>query len=61
VKLADWWVNYICPPGGSVLDPFSGVGSIGVSVVKSGRSYTGIELSEAYCGIARERLKELGA
>lgn len=28
--LAAWWVRYICPPGGVVLDPFAGVGSIGV-------------------------------
>jgi len=22
LKLADWWVRYICPPGGTVCDPF---------------------------------------
>src|SRR5438270_640077 len=23
-RLCEWWVRYICPPGGTVLDPFAG-------------------------------------
>ncbi len=39
-----------------VLDPFMGSGTTGVSVVKSGRRFIGIELSEEYFDIACQRI-----
>lgn len=27
-ELAAWWIRYICPPGGVVLDPFGGAGTM---------------------------------
>ena len=39
-----------------VLDPFMGSGTTAVAAVLEGRSYIGIEQSERYCKIARERL-----
>ncbi len=39
-----------------VLDPFMGSGTTAVAAVLEGRSYIGIEQSERYCEIARERL-----
>ena len=42
-----------------VLDPFMGSGTTAVAAVLEGRSYIGIEQSERYCGIARERLAGL--
>lgn len=55
-RLADWWTRYLCPAGGSVLDPFAGVGSCGLPAVASGRSYLGIEIDPSYCATANERL-----
>lgn len=41
-----------------VLDPFSGAGTTAVACRMTERSYIGIELSEEYCRVARDRLKE---
>lgn len=48
----------ICPPGGTVLDPFTGSGSTGVAALQAGRSFVGIELSSHYHQVASERLAE---
>jgi hypothetical protein len=56
--LTDWWVNYICPPGGTVLDPFMGSGTTGLSAIQHGRNFIGIEQDRHYCEIAEKRLKE---
>jgi site-specific DNA-methyltransferase (adenine-specific)/site-specific DNA-methyltransferase (cytosine-N4-specific) len=42
--------------GGRVLDPFFGSGTTGVVANEIGRECTGIELSEEYAQLARERL-----
>ena len=44
-------------PGNLVLDPFFGSGTVGVSAVKNGWQYVGIEKSEEYCRMASERIK----
>lgn len=44
------------PPGGLVLDPFSGAGTTGVAALAIGRRYLGIDLNPAYHDIARPRL-----
>ncbi|WP_371740832.1 DNA-methyltransferase [Desulfovibrio desulfuricans] len=46
----------ISQPGGTVLDPFMGGGSVGVACAESGRSYVGIELSAEYFAISRNRI-----
>lgn len=56
LPLASWWVRYICPPGGTVLDPFMGSGTVGVAAVQSGRSAIGIEREAEYVEIARARI-----
>jgi DNA modification methylase len=43
LKLADWWLRYLCPPGGICLDPFSGTATMGLAAVKQGKGYIGIE------------------
>lgn len=48
----------ICPESGTVLDPFMGSGSTGVACINTGRSFTGIELSEEYYSTAMRRVRE---
>lgn len=43
LELADLLVRYLCPPGGTVLDPFAGSCNIGVAALRSGRNYIGID------------------
>jgi site-specific DNA-methyltransferase (cytosine-N4-specific) len=45
-----------CPPGGMVLDPFSGTGTTGVAALQSGRSYTGIDLNPDFTATAKNVL-----
>lgn len=48
----------ICPPGGTVLDPFAGAGSTGVAAVRAGRDFLGLELTSHYAEIADERIRQ---
>jgi hypothetical protein len=58
LALCSWWVRYICPPGGTVLDPFSGSGTVGLAAQQHGCSYVGIEKMPEYHAIAQRRLAE---
>jgi modification methylase len=40
-----------------VLDPFMGSGTTAVSAINNDRAFIGIELSKAYCEMARKRIK----
>lgn len=44
-------------PGDLVVDPFNGSGTTGVSAVRNGRKYVGVEKSEKFADIATERLR----
>lgn len=52
-------VNRLSERGDKVLDPFLGSGTTAVAAKTLGRNYVGIEISEDYCKIARERLKSV--
>ena len=56
LALCRWWVRYLCPPGGTVLDPFSGSASTGVAALREGRRYVGIEQDARYADASRQRL-----
>jgi len=58
IDLMSFLVNVYVPTGGHVLDPFNGSGSTGIATVKSGRDYTGIELSKHYCELSEARISE---
>ena len=43
-------------PGDIIFDPFIGSGTTAVAAIRTGRHYIGIDISEEYCQIARERI-----
>jgi len=59
--LMQWLVKLVCPPGGTVLDPFAGSGSTAVACVKTGRACVAVEREEEYCRIAERRIAEAEA
>jgi len=48
-------IEYGCPPGGLVLDPFMGSGSTLIAARDSGRRAIGIDIREDQCEIAARR------
>ncbi len=42
----------------TVLDPFMGSGTTAIAAIKLSRNFVGIELSQEYCDLSEERLKE---
>jgi DNA modification methylase len=56
VELMRWLVRLVTPPGGLVLDPFSGSGSTGIAAVLEGRAFLGIEREARYVDVACARL-----
>ena len=57
VKLMNYLVNLITPEGGTVLDPFMGSGSTGMSCKENGFNFIGIDLDEEYVNISKARIK----
>jgi hypothetical protein len=53
-------MRYLCrivtPPGGVVLDPFTGSGTTGIAAMREGFGFIGIELKPEYASIANARL-----
>jgi site-specific DNA-methyltransferase (adenine-specific) len=58
VALAQRCIRLGCPPGGLVLDSFSGSGTTGVAARQLGRRFIGIDLDPACHDIARRRLTD---
>jgi hypothetical protein len=58
LALCSWWVRYVSPVGGVVLDPFQGSGTVGLAALSLGRHYVGIERDTDYHAIAVRRLAE---
>ena len=57
LKLMRYLCRLICPPGGTVLDPFTGSGSTGVAALQEGFNFVGFELESEYHAIATRRLQ----
>lgn len=52
------WITLVCPPGGVVLDPFTGSGSTGVAAMyhSPNTRFIGVEMDPTYHGIANARI-----
>jgi hypothetical protein len=57
VELMRWLVRLVTPPGGVVLDPFTGSGTTGVACVREGFKFVGIEREPEYHSIATARIQ----
>jgi len=55
--LMEYLVKLVTPPGGTVLDPFTGSGSTGKAALLNGFKFIGIELTADYMPIIEGRLK----
>lgn len=54
--LMQWLCRMVTPPGGTVLDPFTGSGSTGVAAVLEGFDFVGCEMTEEYLPIIHARI-----
>lgn len=57
ISLMRWLVRLVTPPGGLVLDPFTGSGTTGCAAVLEGFDFIGIEREAEYAEIAQARIK----
>jgi site-specific DNA-methyltransferase (adenine-specific) len=55
-RLVEICIEAGCPPGGTVLDPFLGSGTVAVVAERLGRTCYGIELNPEFAKQARERI-----
>lgn len=58
-RLAEWFIRSWCPPGGLVLDPFSGSGTTVAAAVTLGRRGIGADLRLSQCQLGSRRCSEL--
>lgn len=56
IDLMRWLVRLVTPPGGLVLDPFTGSGTTGCAAMLEGFRFVGIEREPEYAAIARARI-----
>jgi site-specific DNA-methyltransferase (adenine-specific) len=55
--LMRYLIKLVTPPGGTVLDPFTGSGSTGKAAILEGFTFIGCELTEEYIPIIQGRLE----
>ena len=55
--VAEWCGKLICPPGGTILDPFNGSASTGVAALRNGWNYIGIDAVPEYIDMSARRLE----
>jgi DNA modification methylase len=46
-----------CPPGGTVLDPFTGTAPTAIACIRTGRKFVGIEIDEQHFEAAEQRIR----
>lgn len=57
IALMRYLVRLVTPPGGTVLDPFTGSGTTGIAAILEGNKFIGIELNPEYAVIADTRIR----
>ena len=57
LELPLYFIQHFSKPNDLILDPFCGSGTTCVAAKMLGRRYIGIDISEEYCQIARDRLR----
>ena len=55
VKLMLWCLGFL-PTATAILDPYMGVGSVGVACIRTGRHFIGVEIDPAYFAVAKRRI-----
>ena len=58
IRLLQYLIEYSCPAGGLVVDPFMGSGATLLAARSSGKKAIGIEIDEKYCEIAASKLAQ---
>lgn len=56
-EVADWFIRNFTDDNDIICDCFMGLGTTGISCMKYGRSFIGIELNKDYFDIAKERIE----
>ena len=54
--LAAWWVRYLAPRGGVVVDPCGGTMTMGLAAVRQGRRFLGCERMAQHFAAGVERM-----
>lgn len=57
LKLMDYLVRMVTPKGGTTLDPFMGSGTTGISAIRNGFRFIGIEREPDYFELAKARME----
>lgn len=60
IALMRWLAKLVCPPGGTILDPFAGIGTTLLAAQAEGFDAVGIEREAEYVEIARKRIEGAG-
>lgn len=61
LRLVRPYLEALCPPGGTVLDPFLGSGTTAHAAVVSGRDFVGIDVRASQIDLTQRRLAEVWA
>lgn len=61
VDLPAFFIKMLSPEGGLVVDPFGGSGTTGIAALSLSRHCVLIDNNQAYCKVAKERLKKEAA
>lgn len=60
-KLAEFFIRSFCPPGGTVLDPFAGSGTVAAAAERCGRNSISVDIRQSQVDLTKKRLaKEHG-
>jgi len=54
--LINWWLRYIAPDGGLVVDPFMGSGTTAVAAIKQRKHFFGCDTVPEYMDISNQRI-----